>query len=133
LRGMTPQESNEFCGACHRTWEAVMMMGIQGINNARFPAYRLTNSPCYSLDDPRIACTTCHDPHGKLVTEDRYYDTKCTACHNTANLSIKKKTCPVGKRDCTSCHMQRVQPPEAHHAFPDHWIRVVKSKSGYPN
>lgn len=58
MKGNDPrsaQESYEFCGACHRTWEAVMAMGIKGINNARFPAYRLTNSPCLSLDDQRIA------------------------------------------------------------------------------
>jgi hypothetical protein len=132
LKGMTPQESNEFCGACHRTWEAVMMMGIKGINNARFPAYRLTNSACFSLDDARISCTACHDPHGPLVTDDRYYDAKCNACHNAANVPVRK-ICPVGKRDCTSCHMQRVGPEEAHHAFPDHWFRVVKSKADYPN
>ncbi len=133
LRGMTPQESNEFCGACHRTWETVMMMGIKGINNARFPAYRLTSSPCFSLDDKRISCTACHDPHGPLVTEDRFYDAKCTACHNTANLSLKKKICPVAKQDCTSCHMQRVEPAESHHAFPDHWIRIVRGKTDYPD
>lgn len=130
LKGMSPQESNEFCGACHRTWEAVMMMGIKGINNARFPAYRLTNSACFSLDNPKISCTACHDPHGPLATDDRYYDSKCTACHN---LSVSKsKMCPVGKNGCTSCHMQRVEPAEAHHAFPDHWFRVVKSGAAYP-
>jgi hypothetical protein len=133
LRGMTSQESNEFCGACHRTWEAVMMMGVKGINNARFPAYRLTNSACFSPDDTRISCTACHDPHGPLITEDRYYDAKCTACHNAGNLSVKKRTCPVGRQDCTSCHVQRVEPEEAHHAFPDHWFRVVRPNADYPN
>ncbi len=37
LKAMDPQQSNEFCGSCHRTWEAVMMMQIQGPNTARFP------------------------------------------------------------------------------------------------
>ena len=132
LRRMAPRQSNEFCGACHRTWEAVTLMGIKGPNTARFPSYRLTNSACYSLDDARISCVACHDPHGPLVTEDAYYDSKCTACHNTGNHSLRKQVCPVGKQNCTSCHMQRVEPAEAHHAFPDHWIRVVKSKTDYP-
>jgi hypothetical protein len=57
---------------------------------------------------------------------------KCTACHNPQNQAIHKKTCPVGKQACTSCHMQRVGPPDAHHAFPDHWFRVVKPKAAYP-
>ena len=126
---MDPQQSNEFCGACHRTWEAVMMMGIMGINTARFPAYRLTNSPCFSLDDRRIACTACHDPHGALVSDNKYYDSKCTTCHSAAG---GKKICSVAKDNCTSCHVQRVSPPEAHHAFPDHWFRIVRSKNDYP-
>jgi len=133
LKGMDAQDTNEFCGACHRTWEAVMMMGLKGINNARFPPYRLANSPCFSLTDRRISCTACHDPHQALATDDKAYDSKCTACHNGTNQALKKKTCPVAKQACTSCHMQRVEPAESHHAFPDHWIRVVRSKSDYPD
>jgi len=129
LANMDPQQTSEFCGACHRTWQTVMMMGIKGINTARFPAYRLTNSPCFSLDDRRIACTACHDPHGSLVSDDKYYDSKCTACHSSAG---GKKVCSVAKDNCTSCHVQRVSPPEAHHAFPDHWFRIVRSKNDYP-
>lgn len=132
LRGIGPQESNEFCGVCHRTWETVMNMGMKGINTARFPAYRLTGSKCFSLDDPRISCTSCHDPHGPLVSEAGYYDSKCTACHNSNNALIGRKVCPVGKENCTNCHMPKVSPPEAHHAFSDHWIRIVRSKDEYP-
>jgi len=132
LKGMDAQDTNEMCGACHRTWEAVMMMGIKGINNVRFPPYRLANSSCFSLTDRRIACTACHNPHEGLVSDDKYYDSKCAACHNGGNLS-SKKTCPVGKQACTSCHMQRVEPAESHHAFPDHWIRIVRSKTDYPD
>ncbi len=133
LKGMGPQQANEFCGVCHRTWETVMTMGLRGINNARFPPYRLTNSPCFSVDDPRIACTACHDPHQALVVGDTNYDSKCTACHNLKNASLKKRTCPVGKEACTSCHMPKIPSPEAHHAFRDHWIRIVRAKDGYPD
>ncbi len=133
LKGMDPQQANEMCGTCHRTWETVMMMGLKGINNARFPPYRLTNSACFSLDDRRIACTACHNPHGELVADDKFYDSKCTACHNTANASLKKKVCPVGKEACTSCHMPRIENAEAHHAFQDHWIRVARPKDRYPD
>lgn len=131
LKGMDAQDTNEMCGVCHRTWEDVMTMGIKGINNVRFPPYRLTNSPCFSLTDRRIACTACHNPHEAVVSDDRYYDSKCVACHNKANSSIKKRTCTVGKEACTSCHMPRVEPPESHHAFADHWIRVPKGN--YPD
>ena len=133
LGNMSPDQSNEFCGTCHRTWQTVASMGIKGINTSRFPAYRITSSLCFSLDDRRIACTSCHDPHGGLVSDDSYYDSKCTACHNNAaGKSGGGKVCPVSTKSCTSCHMQRVSPPQAHHAFPDHWFRVVHSNSDYP-
>jgi len=129
LAKMDPEQSSEFCGSCHRTWQTVMMMGIKGVNTARFPAYRLTSSPCFSLTDQRISCTACHDPHGGLVTDDKFYDAKCLACHSAGSAG---KVCSVAKQNCTSCHMQRVSPPEAHHAFPDHWFRIVRSKDDYP-
>jgi hypothetical protein len=128
LASMDPQQSNDFCGTCHRTWQTVAMMGIRGVNTSRFPAYRLTSSPCFSLDDRRISCTACHDPHGGLVSDDQAYDSRCAACHN----GVDKKLCPVAKQACTSCHMLKVSPPEAHHAFPDHWFRIVRSKDDYP-
>ena len=128
LKGMTPRESNAFCGTCHRTYETVSAMAIKGINTARFPSYRITNSPCFSLDDARISCVACHDPHGPLVSDDKYYDSRCQACHNQPGA----KKCSVAKEACTSCHMQRVSPAEAHHAFPDHWFRIVHSATDYP-
>jgi hypothetical protein len=133
LKRMSAEETAEFCGVCHRTWETVMMMGLRGINTVRFMPYRLVNSACYSADDPRMACTSCHNPHEGLVTEDQAYDNKCTACHNTANASIKKKVCPVANGKCTSCHMPRIDPGETNHAFPDHWIRVARAGDPYPN
>jgi hypothetical protein len=133
LGNMSPDQSNEFCGTCHRTFQTVAAMGIKGINTARFPAYRITSSPCFSLDDRRIACTSCHDPHGGLVSDDKYYDSKCISCHNnSAGKNAVGKVCPVATQSCTSCHMQRVSPPQAHHAFPDHWFRIVHSKDDYP-
>lgn len=132
LKGMDPQETSEMCGVCHRTWETVVMMGLKGINTARFPAYRLASSACFSLQDRRIACTACHNPHGGLESDDLRYDSKCTACHNAANAALKRRVCKVAKKNCTSCHMMRVEPPESHHAFVDHWIRLVRSKDDYP-
>ena len=132
LKGMDAEEASEFCGVCHRTWDAVMLMGIRGVNDVRFAPYRLANSRCFSVEDRRIACTACHDPHGALVESDRAYDAKCAACHNTANVALKKRTCTVAKQSCTSCHMPRVEPPETHHAFADHDIRIVRSKGDYP-
>lgn len=133
LKGMNAEESSEFCGVCHRTWETVQMMGIRGVNNVRFVPYRLTNSACFSPDDRRIACTSCHNPHEGLPTDASSYDSKCEACHNSGNSGLKQKLCPVGKSACTSCHMPRVDPGESNHAFADHWIRVVRPNSPYPD
>ncbi len=127
LKGMDAQEANEMCGACHRTWDQVKQMGVKGVNNVRFMPYRLSNSRCFSPADARIACTACHNPHGGLVSDAKQYDAKCAACHD----AIKAK-CPVGRQGCVTCHMPLVNPPETHHAFPDHWIRVVRGKSDYP-
>lgn len=137
LKAMDPQQSNEFCGACHRTWEAVMMMGLKGPNTARFPSYRITNSKCFSIEDTRISCTACHDPHGPLVRDAHYYDSKCLACHKlkgagVAKASATQKACPRATENCVTCHMPRVESAEAHHSFPDHWIRIAKSKTDYP-
>lgn len=133
LKGMDPEQANEMCGTCHRTWETVMIMGLKGPNNARFPPYRLANSSCFSLDDRRISCLACHNPHEELISDNKAYDSKCTACHNASNTSLKKKTCPVAKDACTSCHMPRIANAEAHHSFPDHWIRIARAGDAYPD
>jgi hypothetical protein len=132
LKGMDAQETSEFCGACHRTWDAVMLMGIKGVDTVRFAPYRLALSKCFAVDDRRIACTACHDPHGPVAESDSAYDAKCAVCNNTANTALKKRLCPVAKQACTSCHMPRIEPPETHHAFADHDIRVVRAKDDYP-
>jgi hypothetical protein len=42
--------------------------GMHGPNTVRFQPYRLTkNSKRYDVDDQRIRCTTCHDPHGQIT------------------------------------------------------------------
>jgi hypothetical protein len=130
LGKMTPEEMNELCGGCHRTWAAISRDGPRGVNNVRFQPYRLTNSKCYDPADARIRCTACHDPHAALETSVRAYDSRCVACHSAAEHT---KTCPVGKRDCAGCHMPKVELPGSHATFTDHQIRVVRAGAGYPN
>ena len=84
LRNIGAEGTNDLCGACHRTWETVVLRGLRGLNNARFQPYRLAGSKCFS-DDSRIACTSCHDPHSALQSNSKFYDGKCTACHNSSN------------------------------------------------
>ena len=95
----------------------------------RFQPYRLTNSKCYDAADSRISCTACHDPHGAVVRDTSFYDSKCQACHATATA----KQCTVASANCVSCHMPRVELPASHFAFTDHQIRIARKGDPYPN
>ena len=130
LADSAAEDMAELCGQCHRTWAQIAQMGIHGPNTVRFQPYRLTNSKCYDVEDSRIRCTACHDPHGQLNTNLASYDSKCTACHSTA---LHTKVCPVAKDNCASCHMPKIDLPGAHHRFTDHQIRIVRAGEPYPN
>jgi hypothetical protein len=74
--------SQEFCGACHRSVDAVAMMpNLGGIGNVRFQPYRLFNSRGHDPNNAHFACTACHDPHIELTSEASSYDANCTGCH----------------------------------------------------
>lgn len=139
----SPDDFNQqFCGACHRSWETVMQMPDRGgIANVRFQPYRLANSKCYSNpDDRRIACIACHDPHAPLEHQTATYDAKCLTCHQggsaSLKLSAKGRTAPAcssGKQqNCATCHMPKVEPSGLHFKFTDHWIRATKDGEAYP-
>jgi len=123
LGELSAGEMNDFCGQCHRTWEQVAANGPRGIQNIRFQPYRLANSKCFDASDRRIRCTACHDPHRDVETSAAAYDSKCTGCHST---------CKVATKNCVTCHMPKLELPGAHHAFTDHWIRIVKAGGVYP-
>jgi hypothetical protein len=130
--------TQEFCGACHMNFEqAIAMPDHGGINNLRFQPYRIFSSRAHFKDDPRISCTACHDPHDHLEREASFYDSKCLACHLSDSKEARTETrmasaCPVSKQLCVTCHMPKVEVPEMHFKFTDHWIRIVKSGEGVP-
>jgi len=125
----TAEDASHFCGQCHRTWEQIAVAGPHGTSNVRFQPYRLTNSKCYDIDDRRIGCTACHDPHREVDTVSAHYDTKCQACH--AGGKPGAKVCKVATQDCASCHMPKIELPGAHHKFTDHNIRIANGT--YPD
>jgi len=134
LAQMTSEEMSNFCGNCHRTWDTVVRSRIWGMLNVRFQPYRLANSACFVGDDRRIACTGCHNPHQELVRDGASYDAACLACHGAATGEVKHwKPCPVGKSNCTSCHMPKVELPGSLSVFTDHNIRILHPGDPYPD
>lgn len=131
LRGMSAEDTANFCGQCHRTWEEIAGSGTMGIANIRFQPYRLTGSRCYDSGDARIRCTSCHDPHRELDAKDTDYDGKCQACHGGGKATALK--CKVAETGCVSCHMPKLELPGAHYKFTDHEIRIVRANAPYPN
>ncbi len=129
----------DFCGACHRTWQDVISghMIEAGVFNVRFAPYRLENSKCWAQGDARIACVACHDPHRPLSHDVASYDANCLACHASSTTEKKSSNhrgpaCPVATKNCVTCHMPKVEPPNLHSAFTDHWIRIAQANSPYP-
>lgn len=133
---LSPAESVDFCGACHRTWWDVNLAGLTGLGTLRFPAYRLEKSRCWGKSDSRITCIACHDPHKPLVRETASYDDRCMSCHAVANAKPGAdhpgKACPVASKDCASCHMPQYEVPDMHTKFTDHMIRVARKGEAFP-
>jgi len=133
---MDAQDSANFCGQCHRTWDTVIRNGWKGTVDVRFQPYRLENSRCFTGTDRRISCLACHNPHQPVNHDLAFYDSKCLACHTggkTDAASTQFKTCPVSKNNCVSCHMPKVELPGGHALFTDHMIRIVHPGEAYPD
>lgn len=134
---LTPVESVDFCGACHRTPAdiAVQELGRIGVFGIRYPAYRLERSFCWGTSgDARITCIACHDPHKPLVKDMASYDSKCLQCHASAGQPAMAKqaaACSVASKDCASCHMPKYELKTAHAILTDHYIRIVRPGLGY--
>jgi hypothetical protein len=139
--------AQEFCGSCHRSAEKVAENPrMQGVNSVRFQPYRMFTSRGHDPGDPRLSCTSCHNPHKNPEHETAFYDSKCLACHHSAS-SLKSpeiakaetgqgqtdKACPVGKDLCVSCHMPKIEIPGSHFHFTDHRIRIARPGDPFPN
>lgn len=127
--------TQQFCASCHRGADEFSLLKSMEINNVRFQPYRIFHSKCYS-DDKNISCTACHNPHEPIKEDVAYYDAKCLACHSLKSKPAKQDaapSCPVADKECTSCHMPKVEVKAAHFKFTDHYIRVVKPGEQFPN
>lgn len=124
---LDPVESVDFCGACHRTWEDVVTNIGLGALNLRFAPYRLANSKCWKKPDARLTCVACHDPHQPLEHTPAAYDSRCLQCHvnqpgSKTTADYPGAACPVGTKNCTTCHMPKIESAIQHSTFTDHWI-----------
>ena len=135
---LSPSDSIDFCGACHRTFGDVTAASNQA-NDAsmvRFQPYRLEKSRCWrETQDARLTCVACHNPHEPLSRKDEAYDRHCLSCHAT-DMGAKQagNVCPTGaKSKCVSCHMPKVAVASMHGEFTDHFIRIVKGADGFAN
>jgi hypothetical protein len=137
---LSPVNSVDFCGACHRTGvDVVMSEGAYGPINVRFQPYRLEKSRCWgTLGDDRLTCIACHNPHEPLVRETSFYDSRCLSCHSKGGKELHGArtsfaVCPKATANCSSCHMPKTEVPGMHAKFTDHFIRVIRAGEAYPN
>jgi len=132
---LSPSDSVDFCGACHKTWADLLEMPeVQPEVEIRFQPYRLVQSLCWGKKgDPRLTCVACHDPHKPLVHDPEAYDSKCLACHSqqrtSTELSPAPSACKVGTGQCVTCHMPKYSLPQIHGVYTDHEIRIVQASS----
>ncbi len=136
LGALSTEDLSDFCGECHRTWSQIASTGPRGIGNVRFQPYRLQSSKCYDAEDRRIRCTACHDPHSDIRTEPAAYDANCKACHSrgaSPPTKASSRICHVSTKDCTSCHMPKLELPGSHKKFSDHEIRIARANEKYPD
>lgn len=130
--------SQEFCGACHQSFETVMGLENQGgASNVRFQPYRVFNSRGHLTADRRMSCVACHDPHGPLERDPLKYDANCLSCHRSTAKEPKTRArdaapCPVATKACVTCHMPKVELPSMHFKFTDHWVRVARPGAPVP-
>lgn len=137
---LSPADSIDFCGSCHRTFADATLSVGDGTSTAvvRFQPYRLEESKCWRVtQDERLTCVACHDPHQALDRDPVSYDKQCLQCHapgSTAPLSQHAaNVCPKATTQCVSCHMPKVPVGSMHGEFTDHFIRIVRPGDSFPH
>ncbi len=149
---LSPADSNDFCGSCHRTFSdaTIATAGITTSAVVRFQPYRLEESKCWrATEDERLTCVACHNPHEALDRDPASYDRKCVSCHQApkgaAHLAAASRAaapqtsapraavCPKSTGQCTTCHMPKVKVPSMHGDFTDHDIRIVRPGEAMPS
>lgn len=122
---LTPLESINRCGQCHRRGDETPSEQIRpdNVTLTRFQPVGLAQSPCFQ-QSKTMTCMTCHDPHRPLSAQDSRGTWQCLQCHDHVKHP-EATLCSAGHRDdCLTCHMPKVKQEPAPLEFTDHWIRV---------
>ena len=88
-------------------------------------AYRLRKSRCFQESSGSLTCTTCHDPHRHLSTDEKTYIDVCIGCHRQPSSTLPKDVRHQAASGCLRCHMpQRRTDDVVHVVMTDHFIRT---------
>lgn len=136
-KSLTPLQSIERCGECHRSPTALKPEELHPNNRriTRFASVGLSLSHCFQLQHTRkradgsawrLDCLSCHEPHRPQPTDLQHYNRACRECHTRPQPM--ESDCPKQSIDsnCVSCHMPKVR-MNAPVSFTDHWIRTRPS------
>lgn len=138
FKELTPQESVDRCGECHRRADE---MGGKITSDdktlPRFASVGLVQSACFKRQDKvlhangkpmRLDCTNCHNPHQPTADDWRVHTSVCLECHDNTNERATDCTNAARDENCLTCHMPKV-PANEYLDFTDHWIRIRDKKS----
>jgi len=68
--------------------------------------------------------------------ESASYDSTCLSCHRAssaqaADAQHAAKACPNATKNCTTCHMPKIEIPFMHDTLTDHKIQIAKAGQPY--
>lgn len=124
--GLSRDEQVARCAECHRHPEEQTPASIHTGNPdiVRFQPVGLMQSECFQKS--KMTCTSCHDPHQTMESQDSGGIWQCIQCHD--GKQNDRPGCRAGKLDnCLSCHMPKVS-MDRPVRFTDHWIRIPSEK-----
>ena len=127
---LTREEKFNRCAECHRHPSEQAPEDIRPDNPdiVRFQPVGLSQSACFKSS--QMTCTTCHDPHTPMHSQDLAGTWQCIQCHDPKHSD--HTLCSAGMTDnCLSCHMPKVK-TGIPVAFTDHWIRVREGGEASP-
>lgn len=94
---------------------------------ARGPVEQMRLSRCFEQSDGALGCSSCHDPHAKIGTEQRdaHYTQRCQKCHQDKGCSLEAaaRNAEPANGSCVHCHMPPLLTKSLYHtARTDHRI-----------